>query len=152
MPDTIRENTQTPLGRHAASKPVILFDGVCNLCNGVVNFLIDRDPEARLRFGSLQSAEADKLLAELQFDGSGIDSILLIADGRVLVKSAAALAIAKELGGGWTLMRVLWIVPKPLRDFIYDWIARNRYRWFGRRDECRVPTPDLRMRFIDAAS
>ena len=131
------------------SHPVILFDGVCNLCNGVVNFLIDRDADARLRFGALQSSEAAEILAGLDFDTTDVDSILLVHQGKVRVRSDAALGIARELGGIWHLARIFLIVPRPVRDLVYNWVARSRYKWFGRRDECRIPTAELRLRFID---
>lgn len=129
---------------------MILFDGECNLCNGAVLFVIRRDPRVRFRFAALQS-HAGRSLLERAGAGEGLpDSIVLVADGRVRTKSAAALAIARRLGLPWALLAVFWLVPFPLRDVVYDWIARNRHRWFGRRAECMVPTPALRARFLDA--
>jgi predicted DCC family thiol-disulfide oxidoreductase YuxK len=130
--------------------PLILFDGVCNLCNGAVQFVLRRDPRGHFRFASLQSAASRAALAKVGALGTLPDSIVLLADGRVRVKSAAALAIARGLRFPWPLLTVFWLVPYPLRDLVYDWIAKNRYRWFGRRDECWVPTPELRARFLDA--
>jgi predicted DCC family thiol-disulfide oxidoreductase YuxK len=130
--------------------PLILFDGVCNLCNGAVQFVLRRDPRGHFRFASLQSAAGRAALAKVGALGTLPDSIVLLADGRVRVKSAAALAIARGLRFPWPLLTVFWLVPYPLRDLVYDWIAKNRYRWFGRRDECWVPTPELRARFLDA--
>ncbi|MFK7740566.1 MAG: thiol-disulfide oxidoreductase DCC family protein [Planctomycetota bacterium] len=132
----------------AVDAPLILFDGDCNMCNGAVQFVLRRDRKARFRFASLQS-DAGRLALEQAGVGELPDSIVLI-DGRVRVKSAAALAIARGLKLPWPLLSVFWFVPYPLRDFIYDWIARNRYRWFGKREECWVPTPELRKRFLDA--
>ncbi len=129
--------------------PVILFDGVCNLCNGVVQFVIRRDPRARFRFASLQSAAARDLLTRHGVADDLPDSVVLVANGRVRTKSAAALGVAGGLGLPWSLLGVFWLVPAFLRDAVYDWIARNRYRWFGRREECMVPTPALRERFLD---
>lgn len=134
-----------------ADHPVMLFDGVCNLCNGAVNFAIDRDPEARLRFASLQSPAARELLARLghPMPSGDPESILLVERGRVYECSGAALRIARHLSGAWSLLAALLAVPWPLRDLVYRWVAANRYRWFGKADVCRVPTPELRARFIE---
>lgn len=129
-------------------KHIILFDGVCNLCNGWVNFVIDRDPDARFVFAPLQSEVARELLKS-ERDPDRFDSIVLIEDDRVFEKSAAVLRIAGELESGWRLLSKLKIVPRSLRDALYDWFARNRYSWFGRRASCRVPTPDLQSRFLE---
>ena len=133
------------------STPVVLFDGDCNLCHGAVQFVLRRDRRQRFRFASLQSAAGRRLLADLGVLGTLPDSIVLVHAGRVRTKSAAALAIARGLRWPWPLATVAWLVPWPLRDLVYDWIARNRHRWFGRRQECWVPTPDLRARFLDQA-
>lgn len=131
------------------NKDIIFFDGVCNLCNGAVNFIIDRDPKHKFQFASLQSAKAKELLPERAFD---VDSILLLRnDGQLLKKSSAALEIAKNLSGGWFLLYVFKIVPTFIRDAVYDLIAKNRYKWFGKLDSCRVPTPDLQERFLEAS-
>lgn len=129
--------------------PLILFDGVCNLCSGAVQFVIRRDPKARFRFAALQSAAGREALARAGVSGGLPDSIVLLHRGRVRVKSAAALAIARGLRLPWPLLGAFWLVPYPLRDLVYDWIARNRYRWFGRTEQCWVPTPELRARFVD---
>jgi predicted DCC family thiol-disulfide oxidoreductase YuxK len=130
--------------------PLVLFDGECNLCNGAVQFLLRRDVRARLHFASLQSRAAQDALAAAPPRGPLPDSIAFVHRGRVRVKSGAALAIARQLPFPWPLLAVFWLVPYPLRDFVYDFIARRRYRWFGRRDQCWVPTPALRARFLDA--
>ncbi|HLU82279.1 MAG TPA: thiol-disulfide oxidoreductase DCC family protein [Trueperaceae bacterium] len=129
---------------------VILFDGVCNLCNGAVLFIIDRDPRQRFLFAPLQSDFAVELLAAIDQEApvADADSIVLIEDGRVYQRSEAALRIAKQLRSPWPLLRVFALVPTGLRDRVYDLVARNRYRWFGRQEECRVPTPELRQRFM----
>ncbi len=131
--------------------PLVLFDGVCNLCNGAVNFVIDRDPDAVLRFASLQSGAGR---AALQAHGGAAgdgdpDTIVLIEGGRLYERSTAALRIARHLRGPYKLLYVFMLVPRVLRDRVYAWIARHRYRWFGRTDVCRVPTPALRARFLD---
>lgn len=135
----------------AAEHPVVLFDGVCNLCNGAVNFWIDRDPASRLRFASLQSSVGRQLLESLghPVPAGDPESILLVEHGRVHERSGAALRIAWHLSGGWKLLVAFLVVPRPLRDLVYRWVAAHRYRWFGKSDVCRVPTPDLRARFIE---
>lgn len=127
---------------------VVLFDGVCNLCNGSVQFLLKRDPEGRFRFASLQSDAGRSLLAEHGLAMDCLSSVLLIEDGRVWQESSAALRIARHLPGPWKLLRVFAAVPRPLRDAVYRWIARNRYRWFGKAEACWLPTPELKERFL----
>ncbi len=131
----------------ASPHPVVLFDGVCNLCNASINFVIDRDARSVFRFAPLQSDVGRALVAECGLEGE--DSIVLVEDGRCYVRSDAALRIARRLDGAWPMLSALRIVPRPLRDAAYRVIARNRYRWFGRQDACRLPTPDLRARFLD---
>jgi predicted DCC family thiol-disulfide oxidoreductase YuxK len=127
---------------------VVLFDGVCNLCNGSVQFVIERDPSARFHFAALASEAAQRVLGECGVNVSLPDSIVLIEQGRLYTRSAAALRIARRLTFPWPLLFVLIVVPRPLRDLVYDLVARKRYRWFGKRDSCMVPTPELRARFI----
>lgn len=129
--------------------PVILFDGVCNLCNSSVNFIIDRDRGA-FKFASLQSEEAQSILNEYGVDPTKLESIVLVDKGLVYNKSTAALHIAGYLKGLWPVVKVFLVLPRVMRDFIYDIIARNRYKWFGKSDACRIPTPELRHRFIDS--
>ena len=130
--------------------PLVLFDGDCNLCNNSVQFILKRDPKAQFRFASLQS-QAGRAAIEALGVGDLPDSIMLICAGKLQVKSTAALAIARGLRWPWPLLSVLWLVPYPLRNLVYDWIARNRIRWFGKREQCWVPTPELRTRFLDAS-
>lgn len=130
--------------RHA----VVLFDGVCNLCNGAVNFIIDRDPDGYFRFGALQSVEAAILLESSSLSTAYQDSLVLVENGRWYVRSTAALRIARRLGGAWPLLYGLIFIPRPVRDLAYNFVARRRYRWFGRRESCRVPTPQLKQRFL----
>lgn len=138
----------------SSAHPLILFDGDCNLCNRSVQFVIERDRKAKFQFASLQSEVGQAALeAVLGPDGvAGLpDSIVLLQNGKVRARSSAALAIARGIRWPWPLLAVFWLVPYPLRDFIYDWVARNRLRWFGRREECWIPTPELRARFLDAS-
>ncbi len=133
-------------------RPVILFDGVCNLCNSVIRWVIERDKEGRFDFASLQSDAARKELEELlgaeEMDALP-DSIVLLDSEGVHTRSAAALRIARGLDSPYTLLRLGVVLPRPIRDAVYDLIARNRYRWFGRRDTCMTPSPDLAARFLD---
>ncbi|WP_266368813.1 thiol-disulfide oxidoreductase DCC family protein [Tellurirhabdus rosea] len=128
---------------------ILLFDGVCNLCNGAVNFIIDRDPAGHFRFAALQSEAGKALLRKHHFPDTHLDSLILVTDGRVLTRSDAALAVARGLSGGWPLLAVFRFLPRPLRDAVYDWVARNRYRWFGKEDTCRLPSPALKARFLE---
>ncbi|MFO0573670.1 MAG: thiol-disulfide oxidoreductase DCC family protein [Polyangia bacterium] len=144
--------------RDAASKRtgVVLFDGVCNFCNGAVNFIIDRDPAGRFRFAALQSEAAQALLAEKgrTLPPGDPDTVILLetderGETRLYERSTAALHIAAGLRFPWNLFYALILVPRPVRDFFYRLIAKNRYRWFGKRDACRIPTPELRARFLE---
>jgi predicted DCC family thiol-disulfide oxidoreductase YuxK len=128
---------------------LVLFDGVCNLCNGFVQFVVARDPGGRFQFGALQSAAARRVLELHDTPAPLPDAIVLVDDGQLFTRSTAALRIARRLTFPWPLAYAFIAVPRPLRDWIYDLIARHRYRWFGTRDHCMVPTPALRSRFID---
>ena len=127
---------------------LILFDGVCNFCNGAVNFVIDRDKAGYFKFAPLQSEIGEKLGDEHRIDNSKIDSILLIEDGRAFTHSTAALRIARKLDGAWPVFYALIIVPKPIRDLGYKLFAKFRYRLFGKLDTCMLPTPEIRARFL----
>ncbi|HXH19618.1 MAG TPA: thiol-disulfide oxidoreductase DCC family protein [Chitinophagales bacterium] len=128
---------------------IILFDGVCKLCNASVRFIIKRDKKAYFRFASLQSAFAGDLFRKLNFDSNGVDSIVLYENGKVYVRSTAALKIAKHLSGWWFLIYGCIIFPRFLRDAAYDFIARNRYKWFGKKEFCMVPEPEIKGRFLE---
>lgn len=128
--------------------PIVLFDGVCRFCDASVHFLIDRDRRARLRFAPLQSPVGQGLLRRFGYPPDYTSSLLLVDGGRCWSRSTAGLRIARHLGGAWPALLLLLAVPAPLRDAVYDLIARNRYRWFGQMEECRVPTPELRARFV----
>jgi predicted DCC family thiol-disulfide oxidoreductase YuxK len=128
---------------------VVLFDGVCNFCNSTVNFIIDRDPAGYFNFAALQSEPAQHLLAGCGLPSGLLDNIVLVEDGACYTRSTAALRILRHLRGPWVLLYVLLLVPRPIRDAGYDCFARNRYRWFGKRSECSIPSPEIRARFLE---
>lgn len=132
------------------AKKIILFDGVCNLCNSSVLFIIKRDKKDRFRFAALQSEVGKKLARERNIDTSKVDSIILIEPHiAYYTQSTAALKIGQSFGGLW---RVLWIfewIPARIRNRLYDFIAKNRYRWYGKKDACMVPTPELKAKFLE---
>lgn len=127
---------------------IILFDGVCNLCNGFVNFLIPRDKDNQFIFSSLQSDKAHELLKELNYSSEKISSVLLIENGNLFSRSAAVLRIFRKMRGLWPVLYIFILVPGFLRDPLYDLIARNRYRLFGKKESCMIPTAELKTRFI----
>jgi predicted DCC family thiol-disulfide oxidoreductase YuxK len=129
-------------------KAVIFFDGLCNLCNGAVQFTIQRDDRNLFRFASLQSDFAKTELKPFNVDPDEGDSFVLLENGKVYQRSTAALRVAKRLNGFWPLLYGFIIVPRFLRDSIYNFIAKNRYKWFGKKETCWVPTPELKERFI----
>jgi predicted DCC family thiol-disulfide oxidoreductase YuxK len=129
-------------------RPVVLFDGLCHLCSAVVLFAIPRDPRGRLRFAPLQSEAARSLLQQTHLSGPLPDSFVLVHRGQLQVRSDAALRLLGYLRMPWPLLRAFWIIPRPIRDWAYDFIARRRYRWFGTRDACLLPTPEIRSRFL----
>jgi predicted DCC family thiol-disulfide oxidoreductase YuxK len=128
---------------------IILFDGVCNLCNGAVQFVIKRDNKNQFLFASLQSEEGKQILEDNNFPANKSDSFLLVEDGKVYERSTAALRVLKNLSGLRSLLYGFIIVPKFIRDSVYNWIAKNRYQWFGRKDECMIPTPELKAKFLN---
>lgn len=132
-----------------AGRPVILFDGVCNLCTGSVRFVIERDSRKQFRFASLQSPVAEKLLGPQRNEADRLESVVLVVGERIYRKSSAALLIVRRLDGLWPLLSVLLAIPRPLRDAVYDWIGRRRYRMFGKRAACWKPQPELADRFLD---
>ena len=128
--------------------PIVLFDGVCNFCNASVNFILDHEPSGRIRFASLQSESGRALLREHGLPDGFSTSLVLIERGRALTESAGALAIAAHLRHPWSGLRFLRIVPAFARDAVYRFVAKHRYRWFGRTEVCRVPTAKERARFL----
>jgi predicted DCC family thiol-disulfide oxidoreductase YuxK len=127
----------------------VLFDGICNLCNGTVQFVIKRDRAAIFRFASLQSDYAQRLLRQVNLPANQLYSVIVFEDGVAYQKSDAALRIARHLSGFWRWLYIFRFVPKFIRDGLYNFIATNRYRFFGKQDHCMIPTPELKARFVD---
>ena len=127
---------------------IILFDGVCNLCNGAVNFVIKRDNSNVFRFAPLQENSGILLLKKYAIDPQKLDTIILIENDRVYLKSTAALRISKKMSNLWPLLYVCIVLPKFLRDAVYDYIAKNRYAWFGKNDQCIIPSPATKDKFL----
>jgi predicted DCC family thiol-disulfide oxidoreductase YuxK len=136
----------------AAESPVLLFDGVCNLCHGVVQFILRHDPRGQFRFAALQSDAGQALLATHDLGsiaaGADPDTVVLVDGGRAYQRSAAVLQVAKRLGWPWRLLTIGRILPLSWRDALYDYVARHRYHWFGHRNECLLPTPARQVRFL----
>ena len=136
------------LDQASAHGRLLLFDGVCNLCTGVVQFIIKHDKRGLFRFASLQSGTGEAFLKSHSMPTDAYASLVYVRKGRVLVRSTAALNIARDLGGLWSLAYGFIIVPPFIRDAVYGFVARNRYKWFGRKEECMLPTPELKTRFV----
>jgi predicted DCC family thiol-disulfide oxidoreductase YuxK len=135
----------------ASNNPIIFFDGICNLCNASVSFIIRNDKTGNFRFASLQSEFAKTFLENnASFENGHIlpDSLILAEDGKVYFRSEAALRIAGKMDGIWKALIIFRIIPLRWRDFLYDFIAKNRYQWFGKRQSCMVPAPDISDRFF----
>ncbi len=128
--------------------PVILFDGVCNFCNKTINFIIGQDKNKVFRFAPLQSEVAQRLLEKYDLPKANLDSFILIDNGKAYKSSTAGLKLYKKLPWYWKWTQIFWIVPRFLRDAVYNFIAKNRYKWFGKKEKCMVPTPELRDRFL----
>ncbi len=131
-------------------KKIILFDGVCNFCNDTINYIIKNDRKDVFRFASLQSILGQELLNTRGINPQQIDSIVLIdPDIAYYIKADAAIEIAVEIGGLWSFFRIFeYILPQKFRNFIYDFVAKNRYRWFGKKEQCMIPTPELKAKFL----
>jgi len=129
--------------------PVILFDGVCNLCNGSVLFILNRDPSGIFRFAPLQSETGKNLLSKFDLPNDKLNSIILVENNEYYLRSTAALKILRRLGTLWKIVYVFMLVPRPVRDYIYDIVARNRYKWYGKRAECMIPSSDIESRFLE---
>ncbi len=129
-------------------KSVILFDGVCNLCNASINFILKRDTKNQFLVGALQEEAGKKLLSNFEVNPKYLDSLVLIEDEKIYFRSTAALKIAKHLSGLWPIFYGFIIFPSGIRDGVYDWIGGNRYRWFGKKNTCRLPTPEEKAKFL----
>ena len=129
-------------------KQVILFDGVCNFCNNAVNFVIKRDKQAAIMFTPLQSDTGKELAKQYGIPVDDLQSFIFIEKGTAFNRSTAALKVCKYLNAAWPFCYAFLIVPVFIRDGIYNWIAKNRYKWFGQKNECMIPTPDVRARFL----
>ena len=127
---------------------VILFDGICNFCNSSVNYVIEHDPKGYFKFAALQSEIGERLKEKFCIDTIRTDSVILIEDDKVFTRSTAALRIARKLSGPASFLYVFIIVPRPIRDLLYDQFAKRRYKFFGERDACMMPTPEIRSRFL----
>ncbi len=134
---------------NAKPKYVILFDGVCNFCNSSVQFVIKRDTKQQFRFASLQSQYGQQILAQHQLPQNEFNSFIFIENGEIYTKSTAALRVAKQLSGLWPMLFGFIIIPSFIRDAVYNFIAQNRYRWFGKREACMLPSPQQRQLFLD---
>ena len=127
---------------------IILFDGECNFCDSSVQFIIRRDVEGVFKFASLQSETGQRLLSKHHIP-KDIDSFLLITNNKAYLKSAAALHVSRQLKGLWKLLYAFIVIPRPIRDFFYDILAKNRYKWFGKKQSCSLPSPEVRSRFYN---
>lgn len=131
-------------------KPILFFDGVCNLCEGFVQWVVKRDPEGIIYYASLQSDFAKEFTAHTNLKVENVSSVILYHEGQFYTESDVPLRLTKLLGYPWNLAYPFIFLPRIIRDTIYRWIARNRYRWFGKKDECMIPTPALQSRFLDS--
>lgn len=131
------------------TKSIILFDGLCNFCDHSVQFVIKRDPDDEFLYASLQSESGKEFLKNQDSEIQNIDSILLVTSDHIYAKSCAALKIATKLSALWYLSSIFFILPKALRDSVYDFIAKRRYQWFGKYDSCKIPTSEQRSKFLD---
>lgn len=128
---------------------IILFDGICNLCNSTVQFIIEKDKKNQFRFASLQSDFGQDFLKSKQLNPKVFSSLILIDGEKFYTRSDAALRIGKELNGFYKYTGIFLIVPKFIRNFVYDFVAKNRYKWFGKQESCWIPSPELKQKFID---
>ncbi|MDJ1499869.1 thiol-disulfide oxidoreductase DCC family protein [Xanthocytophaga agilis] len=148
--DSLVKSASTDICSLTINQEILLFDGVCNLCNGAVQFILDHEkPNSQLTFTSLQSQTGQTLLQKFNLSTQQFDSLVLVVGERFYTESTAALRLAQKLKGIWSWLYWLIIIPKPIRDWGYRLIARNRYKWFGQKESCMIPTPELKARFLD---
>jgi len=132
-----------------ADTSIVLFDGVCNLCNSSVQFIIKRDKKKQFLFAPLQGKKGQEIFSKYSLPAGELNSFILAEGDNIYIKSTGALRMLKKLGSPWSLLYAFIIVPPFIRDGIYSWVAKNRYKWFGKKDSCMIPTPDLKERFLD---
>ena len=136
--------------KHPKNKQLVLFDGVCNFCNASVLKIIKMDKKNIFLFASLQSEIGKEITTHFNIDTKKTDSIILVeSETSFAIKSTAALKIAKHFGGLWWLLQIFWVFPTSFRDFFYNYIAKNRYKWFGKKESCMIPSPEIKSKFID---
>jgi predicted DCC family thiol-disulfide oxidoreductase YuxK len=128
---------------------VVLFDGLCNLCSDSVQFIIKRDPHAKIKFASLQSEAGKKILISFHLPENELNSMVFVENGRAFTRSSGALRVCRHLSGIWPVFFTLLIVPGFIRNAVYDFVGKNRYKWFGKKNECWIPSPALKKRFLD---
>ena len=128
---------------------IILFDGVCNLCDSAVQFVIKRDKKARFVFAPLQGKTGQQFLFRFGFSQEELGTMVYVENNKLFTRSDAALKILLRLGGLYSLLYAFIIIPRPIRNWVYNWVARNRYQWFGKKESCMVPTPELKARFLE---
>lgn len=131
------------------NKPIIFFDGVCNLCNSSVQFVLKHEKSAYYQFASLQSDFGQQFLAQHNLDINTFNSFLVFEDDKLYSKSSAALQVSKKLKFPYSVLQIGLIFPSFIRDFVYDFVSKNRYKWFGKSDVCQIPKPEFKLRFID---
>ncbi|MGG1600540.1 MULTISPECIES: thiol-disulfide oxidoreductase DCC family protein [Paenibacillus] len=149
MGDRMKEQTIEELTAMTDGHPLIFYDGVCGFCQRIVQFILPRDRNARFRFVAIQSDIGRKLLLHHGMDPDALSTFVLLDRGKVYTRSTAGLRVLRGLGGGWPLLYAFMAVPRPIRDAVYEWIARHRYRFFGRSDACLLPDSKARERFLD---
>lgn len=130
------------------ARPLVLFDGMCHVCDGTVNFILKRDRNKKFVFAPLQSELAQKLLPSFGLDPEELSTIVLVENGRATTRSTAILRMARELGFPWSLLRIFGVLPRSWRDLAYASFAKRRYRWFGKRATCALPSPEFKERFL----
>ena len=130
------------------SNSIILFDGVCNFCDASINFVIERDKKGKFKYASLQSEVGEKYLNKFGLNTQSYDSFILVEGDKYYTKSSAALRVTKDMTGLWPMLYAFMVIPKVMRDAVYSLIAKNRYKWFGKKDECMLPSPEVRARFL----
>ncbi len=137
------------MSNHNGNKKIVLFDGVCNLCSSSVQFILKKDKKDQFLFGSLQGSAGQHYLHKYQLPPNTFHSFMLVEGDKLYIRSSAALRMLKHIGGAWGLLYGLIIVPRFIRDGIYNVIAKNRYKWFGKKEACWIPTPALKQKFLD---